>query len=597
MHETIVGHFFATAARRGAREALRHKESGAWRAISWTDYAERVRRAARGLMELGLAPGEAVVIMAHNRWEWLVSSLAVMAAGGVPASIYPTSTREQATYIARHCGAKIAIVESSATAAKLDETALPELGQRISMDGGEGQGGGARARSFASLLALGERVPPAALEARIAALRPEVLATLIYTSGTTGEPKGAMLSHDNLVFAARATIEAFRAGDDEELISYLPLSHIAEQLMSIHIPAVLGVSVSIAESLETLGEDLRDVRPTIFFAVPRVWEKLEARIREATAKAPRWRRALARAAGRVGQRASAPGATSVLRPTGWGALEWRIAERLVFRKVRARLGLDRCHVAVSGAAPLGRATQDFFLALGIPILETYGLTESTGPVVLSTKDAWRPGTTGVAIPGSEIRIAPEDGEILVRGRHVFMGYLGDERGTREAKDPQGWLHTGDIGELDDRGFLRITDRKKDLIVTAGAKNVAPQRIEAKLKTIPGVLQAAVVGDRRKFLAALLTLDPDAAPRIARERGLSASSTAELASHAGFQAYVREAIDEVNRDLARYESIKRFHVLARELTVESGELTPTLKIKRKVVAARYGAEIDAMYADD
>ncbi|MCZ7686149.1 MAG: AMP-dependent synthetase/ligase [Sandaracinaceae bacterium] len=588
MHETIVGCFFATATRRGTRDALRHKEGGAWRSISWADYAERVRRAARGLIGLGLEPGEAVVIMAHNRWEWLVSSLAVMAAGGVPASIYPTSTREQATYIARHCGAKIAIVEDAVTAAKLDEAAF-RLGQRVFMDG---QGDGRGAQSFTSLLSLGEGVAQAELDARMEALRPDALATLIYTSGTTGEPKGVMLSNDNLVFAARATIEAFRAGDEEELISYLPLSHIAEQLMSIHIPAVLGVTVSIAESLEKLGEDLRDVRPTIFFAVPRVWEKFEARIREATAKAPRWRRALARAAGRVGLRASRPGASAVLRPVGWG-----LAERLVFRKVRARLGLDRCHVAVSGAAPLGRATQDFFLALGIPILETYGLTESTGPVVLSTKDAWRLGTTGVAIPGSEIRIAPDDGEILVRGRHVFMGYLGDEQATREAKDAHGWLHTGDIGEMDERGFLRITDRKKDLIVTAGAKNVAPQRIEAMLKTIPGVLQAAVVGDRRKFLAALLTLDPDASLRIARERGLAASSTVELAAHPGFQAYVREAIDAVNRDLARYETIKRFHLLARELTVESGELTPTLKIKRKVVAMRYGAEIEAMYHGD
>jgi long-subunit acyl-CoA synthetase (AMP-forming) len=583
---TIVGHFFATAARRGPSDALRHKEGGAWRAISWTEYAARVRAVARGLIALGLEPGQSVVIMAHNRVEWLVASLAIMAAGGVPASIYPTSTREQATYIARHCGARIVLVENASTSAKLGAAELPDL-ERVLMDGG-GEG----ARSFASLSELAESVPRAALEARIAALRPEALGTLIYTSGTTGEPKGVMLSHDNLVFAAEATIEAFRAGSNEELLSYLPLSHIAEQLMSIHIPAVLGVTVSIAQSLEKLGDDLRDVRPTIFFAVPRVWEKLEARIREASAKAPRWKRALAAAAAQVGSRAHRPGATKVLRPPGWG-----IAERLVFHKVRAGLGLDRCHVAVSGAAPLGRATQDFFLGLGIPILETYGLTESTGPVVLSTEDAWRPGTTGVAVPGTQIRIAESDGEILVRGRHVFVGYLGDDVASREAKDEDGWLHTGDIGELDAQGFLRITDRKKDLIVTAGAKNVAPQRIEAKLKAIPGVLQAAVVGDRRKFLAALLTIDPEAARRIAAERGLAVSTPQLLASHEGFRAYVHAAIEEMNRGLARYETIKRFHLLARELTVESGELTPTLKIKRKVVAARYGAEIEAMYAEE
>ena len=593
MHETILGHFFETATRRSSRDALRFKRDGTWCSISWAAYAERVRRLARALIHLGLRPGESVVIMAGNRWEWLVSSLGIMAAGGVPASIYPTSTSEQAIAIAKHCDARFAIVENEAVAAKLAPAQTPGLEQRIFMDPPKGDAG---ARSFASLLELqdaaGFVVSEADLDARIAELRPEALGTLIYTSGTTGESKGAMLSHANLVFAAKAAIEAFGAKSEEEIISYLPLSHIAEQLMSIHIPAVLGVTISIAESLEKLGENLREVRPTIFFAVPRVWEKLEARIRAASAKAPAWRRSLAGAAGRVGMRASDPSERRVVRPFGYG-----LAHALVFSKVRAKLGLDRCHIAVSGAAPLGLSTQRFFLALGIPLLETYGLTESTGPVVLSTKDAWRAGTTGIAIPGTEVRIAAADGEILVRGGHVFMGYLKDEQASREALDADGWLHTGDIGELDRDGFLTITDRKKDIIVTAGAKNVAPQRIEARLKAIDGVLQAAVIGDRRKFLTALLTLDPEAAPRIARERGLPGESLEALAAHPGFDAYLREAVDEVNRGLARYETIKRFSLLPRELSVESGELTPTLKIKRKVVAARYRAQIEAMYATD
>ena len=586
MHSTILGHFFATASRRGLADALRYKRDGAWVAISWADYAGRVRRSARGLIELGVAPGDAVVIMASNRWEWLVASLGVMAAGAVPASIYPTSTAEQATLIAKHCGARFAIVENASVADKLAAEQLPKLEQKIFMDAPPG------ARSLSSLLELGDEPSSSAADARIAALRPDALATLIYTSGTTGEPKGAMLSHDNLVFAAKATIAAFRAGSDEQLISYLPLSHIAEQLMSIHIPAVLGGTISFAESLETLGETLREVRPTIFFAVPRVWEKLEARIREASAKAPAYKRALAAAAGRIGMRASHPTARRVVRPFGHG-----LAHALVFSKVKRRLGLDRCHIAVSGAAPLGRATQDFFLALGIPLLETYGLTESTGPVSLSTESAWRAGTTGVAIPGSEIRVAPEDGEILVRGGHVFMGYLNDERASREAKDGAGWLHTGDIGEVDRDGFLKITDRKKDIIVTAGAKNVAPQPIEAKLKSIPGVLQAAVIGDRRKYLTALLTFDREAAMRVARDRGLPGLAFEELVAHDGFAAYVREHVEKVNRGLARYETIKRFCVLPHELSIERGELTPTLKIKRKVIADRYGAQIEAMYAEE
>jgi len=589
VHATVLGHFFATAARRGSGDALRTKRDGAWVAISWSGYADRVRRAARGLIALGIAPGDAVVIMASNRWEWLVSSLGIMAAGGVPASIYPTSTAEQATLIARHCGARFAIVESASVEEKLVAEQLPKLERRIFMDPPPGD---ASALTLASLLELGGARPLSEVDARIAALRKESLATLIYTSGTTGEPKGAMLSHENLLFAANATIAAFRASSDEQLISYLPLSHIAEQLMSIHIPAVLGGTISFAESLETLGETLREVRPTIFFAVPRVWEKLEARIREASAKAPPYKRAMAAAAGRIGMRASNPSARRVVRPFGHG-----LAHALVFSKVKRRLGLDRCHIAVSGAAPLGRATQDFFLALGIPLLETYGLTESTGPVSLSTESAWRAGTTGVAIPGSEIRVAPEDGEILVRGGHVFMGYLNDERASREAKDEGGWLHTGDIGEIDRDGFLKITDRKKDIIVTAGAKNVAPQPIEAKLKSIPGVLQAAVIGDRRKYLTALLTFDREAAMRVARDRGLPALSFEELVAHDGFDAYVREHVEKVNRGLARYETIKRFCVLPHELSIERGELTPTLKIKRKVIADRYGAQIEAMYAEE
>jgi long-subunit acyl-CoA synthetase (AMP-forming) len=575
--ETIVGCFFATASRRAAKTALRHRDGDAWHEVSWAEYAGRVRSAARGLMARGLEPGDAVVLMAHNRWEWLVASLAVTAAGGVPAAIYPTSTRDQATYVARHSGAKLAIVENEDTAAKIDVAGLTP----IRMDGD----------AFAALARDGDSVSDANLDARIAALRPDAVATLIYTSGTTGEPKGAMLSHDNLVFTAKATIEAFAAGPDEELLSYLPLSHIAEQLLSIHIPAVLGVTVSIGRGIETLGEDLRAARPTIFFAVPRVWEKFEARIRAAQTAAKPLTKVVAGAAAHIGLRASRPSDPRVLRPLGWD-----LADRLVFRKVRARLGLDRCHLAISGAAPLGAATSRFFLALGIPILETYGLTESTGPVVFSTNEAWLPGTTGVALPGTQVRIAPEDGEILVRGRHVFMGYFRDEAATRDTKDGD-WLRTGDVGAIDPRGFLRITDRKKDLIVTAGAKNVAPQPIEAKLKAIPGVLQAAVVGDRRKYLVALLTLDPETAPVIARARGVAGSSPAELAVDPAFRAHLGEAVEAVNRGLARYETIKRFHVLPHDLSVERGELTPTLKIKRKVIAARYQAEIEAMYADD
>jgi long-subunit acyl-CoA synthetase (AMP-forming) len=589
MDKSILNLFFRTAARRGAADALRFKRGGRWVAISWTEYARRVRLAARGLIRLGLEPGDAVAIAGNNRWEWLVTDLAAMAAGGVPAPIYQTSTAEQAAYVAAHCEAKVAVVEDALQLQKIRERRgdLPKLKHLVVMEGDSGAA--EEAIPFAELLRMGEEVPEVELDRRLEALEPTQLATLIYTSGTTGPPKGVMLSHGNLVFTVQGLVRLETLQEGEEVLSYLPLSHIAEQVVSIHGPAAIGLTVNFAESLEKLGENLREVRPTVFLGVPRVWEKIQARMMEAGAQSSPLRKRIVAWARQVGLEAGQRMQRRERLPLGYF-----LAEKVVFSKVRVRLGLDRCRLCVTAAAPIGRATLEFFLSLGIPIYEVYGMSENTGPCTVSTPSAWRLAMAGRPLPGTEVRIAP-DGEICIRGGHVFLGYLKDEAGSREALDQEGWLHSGDIGRLDPEGYLQITDRKKDILVTAGGKNVAPQNLEVLLKAIPGVGQAAVIGDRRKYLAALLTLDPEAAPRVAQQRGAAGRTPAELCQDSVFLGYLEKALEQVNGRLAQYETIKTFRVLPLEWSVEGGELTPTLKLKRRVVAEKYAAEIEAMYA--
>lgn len=588
MEKTILDVFFAMAKRRAGADALRWKAGGGWQSLSWTEYARRVRSTARGLMKLGLQPGGAVAILGNNRWEWLVTDLATMAAGGVPAPIYQTCTPEQVAYIAGHCEATVAVVENEAQLKKLDErrAELPNLRTIVLMEGKARDGD---VIDFAALLALGESIPEGELDGRLAALEPTGLATLIYTSGTTGPPKGVMLSHKNLVFTAKTTMGIFEVTDDEHMISYLPLSHIAEQMMSLHFPVTCGATVSFAESLEKLGDNLREVRPTIFLGVPRVWEKIQAKMVEAGQSAPPLRKKIVLWAKKVGlagsiaaQRGHAP---------GW---QYKLADKLVFSKVKARLGFDRCRYRVTAAAPIARSTLEFFASLGLPIYEVYGMSENTGPATVSTPTSFRTGMVGKPMPNTDVRIWP-DGEICMRGDHIFMGYLKNPEGTAEALDADGWLHSGDVGEFDAEGFLRITDRKKDLIITAGGKNVAPQNIEALMKAIPGIAQVAVIGDRRRYLAALITLDPDAAKRVAEACGARGTTVRELATDPAFVAQIQKGIDAQNASLAKYETIKRFTIVPTEWSVDSGELTPTMKLKRKVVAQKYAAEIEAMYA--
>jgi long-subunit acyl-CoA synthetase (AMP-forming) len=596
MPTLVTDAFERTARERGTAPALRHKRNGSWVVTTWAEYHAQVRRAARALIALGVEAGDHVTIVGANRPEWFIADIATIAAGAVPAGIYVTSSPEQCQYVADHCDARVAFVENDAQLAKFTavRSALPQLRAIVVMDDAGGASPALDADdapiSWRDFLALGDQVPDATLDARIAAQRVDDVCTLIYTSGTTGTPKAVMLTHRNLstVVEQAASLVAISPGDD--VVSYLPLSHIAEQMFSLHNNATLGTCTWFCDDMERLGEVLREARPHHFLAVPRVWEKMQAKMEAAGAAAPAMRRRIvrwARSVGLAGGRAVQNG-----RRRPW---TYPIADRLVIARVRAALGLDRAKLLITGAAPISRSTLEFFLSLGLPICEVYGMSETTAVATASVPGRLRTGKAGFVPPAMELKIAA-DGEICIRGPHVFAGYYKDPAATAEAIDEHGWLHSGDIGQLDADGFLEITDRKKELIITAGGENVAPQFVEGHLKSIGAVSQAVVLGDRRRYLAALLTLDSERLPAIASAVGSPARTPAEAASCARFAAYLQRELDAVNARLARVQTVKRFAVLPTELTIDGGELTPTLKLRRKVVAEKHAAVIERLYTE-
>lgn len=588
MAETICQFFARTAQQHATRPALAVKREGAWKTWTWAEHHAQVIRTARALIHLGVGPGHGVVIMGFNRPEWFWADLGAVHAGAVPAGIYSTMTPEQVQYIAHHCEAAVAVVENERYLEIFERLRpqLPHLKAIVAMEGVASRGD---VHAWDDFLRLGDAVPESVVRERTDALVPEQLCTLIYTSGTTGAPKAVMLSHRNITFLASAVVPHFGLTSSDRFISYLPLSHIAEQCVSLFMPTAVGGCTYFAESLEALPDNLREVRPTVFFGVPRVWEKIQARMQAVGAQAPPLRRkiaAWARVRGLAGGYAQQSGGRL---PFGYG-----LAKKLVFDKVRERLGFDHARICLTSAAPISLGTLEYFLSLGIPILEVYGMSEVTGPTTLSTPTRYRTGRAGFAFPGTDLRTA-EDGEILMRGDHVFLGYLKDEAATRETVDAEGWVHSGDVGDIDADGFVKVTDRKKELLITSGGKNVAPAPVEARLKTIPGVAQAVLLGDKKSYCAALLTLDPERVSSVAAAAGSPARTVAEARTCPVFRTYLQGQIDAMNATLARYESVRKFDVLPGEMTIEGGELTPTMKLKRRVIHAKYEAEIEALYS--
>jgi len=586
--ETVTATFRRAAEEFGERAALALRDESGWRTTSWRDYARQVEAVACGLIGLGAEPGTGVTSRSANRPEWAIADFAAIAAGAIPTGIFVTNSPEQCAYVVDHSEARVAIADTPQALAKLlaVRDRLPHLRTLVLLDGTSDAPG---VIGWQELIAAGGAGEREELERRIAAQRPDDVATLIYTSGTTGTPKGVELTHRNLTWTAETAVRHdLRVSDAERQVSYLPLSHIAEQMISLHLPLQHGGVMHFVPALEQLPQALGEVRPTLFFAVPRVWEKLQAAVEAALAGAPPLRRRLARWAMRRGLAAG-----YAIQRGGSAPFAARLADRLVLAKVRRRLGLDLATHCASAAAPISLATLEFFLALGIPILEIYGLSETSGPGTVSRAWNFRTGRVGTPMTGVEVRVA-EDGEVLMRGPNIFRGYRKDPDGTSAVLDADGWFHSGDIGAFDDEGFLRITDRKKELLVTSGGKKVAPAPIEGRLRDIAGVGHAVLIGEQRNYVTALLTVDSSRLPALAARVGSAARSVAEAADCPHLRAFFEQEVERVNRALARFESIRRFVVLPQEFSIDGGELTPTLKLKRRVILEKYASFIDQLY---
>jgi long-chain acyl-CoA synthetase len=570
------------------------KDGMTW--LSSKELLEQIRDASLGLGAIGVETGDRVAIISESRPDWLIADFAILAAGGATVPIYPTLSSPQAKYILHDCGAKAAIVSTREQLEKIQliRHELPHLAAVILFDGWTAADSPSTV-SFASVLErghqrmMGEWGAGREFRERARRVRPDALATVIYTSGTTGEPKGVMLSHANLVSNMKAGAFALQISHQDIALSFLPLSHGFERIVA-YIYLFSGVTLAFAESLETIARDIKTVRPTLMTGVPRVFEKLHSRIMEKGLAEPGIKAAIFRWAVGAGE---ARGYAELRgeRESVVGRLRAALADRLVFHKIRENLG-DRVRYLVSGSAPLSPSIAEFFQGVGLPIIEGYGLTETAPILSVNPPGAPRVGSVGRAIPGVELRIA-EDGEILARGPNVMMGYLNKPEATADALR-DGWFHTGDIGAIDEQGYLRITDRKKDLLVTSGGKKIAPQPIEAILKRNPLVAEAVLLGDRRKFAAALIVPEIGALERRLKALGRPPSSRAELATREDVHALYKEIVDALNRELAQFERIKKIAILPVEFSVASGELTPTLKVKRKVIEERYRDRIEALY---
>jgi long-chain acyl-CoA synthetase len=571
---------------------MRIKRAGRWTELSYAELAERVQAASLGFRELGIGAGDRVAILSENRPEWAITDYACLAARCTDVPIYPTLPSRQLEYILRDSGA-VALVASGAQLEKALAVRgrLPELRHIVTLDPGGGEG----VLGFDELLECGRSASGRHPEWRAHALGagPGDLATLIYTSGTTGDPKGVMLTHGNIASNVTTCCRLFTFGDRDECLSFLPLSHIFERMFGHYSMFHAGVVINYAGGIETVAADMHERRPTLMASVPRLYEKIYARVLDGVRAGPAPRRRIFTWARRVGEEwvdrtlAGAPIPPSL-------ALRRRLADRLVFSKLRARTG-GRIRYFISGGAPLSPEIARFFHAAGMPILEGYGLTETSPVIAVNTHRHTKLGTVGRPIPGVEVRVA-DDGEILTRGPNVMRGYFNKPEATAEALDADGWFHTGDIGLVDAEGYLRITDRKKDLIVTAGGKNIAPQPIENLAKGSKYVSNAVMLGDRRPYPIMLVVPNPEPLRTWASRHGLPTDDLERLVSVPDVHTKVEREVRKMLRDLAQFEMPKKFLLLPREFSVETGELTPTLKVRRRIVEERHKAAIEALYAE-
>lgn len=566
------------------KPALVDARGGAYAALEADEVARRAAGLGQGLAALGVGRGDRVAMLVANRPEWHIVDVAVHHLGAANVPIYTTLLANQVEQLLRDSGAKVLIVDGTDQLAKALEvrSRCADLEHLVLIDGAPPAG----VKSFSEVMVdCSQTAADTWLESRRAGVSPEDLATLIYTSGTTGEPKGAMLTHDNFVFNAVSSSGQmpWPAAGGEVGLSFLPLSHVLERLVD-YIYFLRGVTIAYCGVLE-IAEAFQRVRPHLFTAVPRVYEKVYDRIHDEVSKAPRLRQAVFKAAVRTALQAYR---------TGSRGLTWSVYDKLVYAKIRNAFG-GRLRFSISGGAPLPVFVGEFFHAVGVKVLEGYGLTETSPVIAVNTLNRCKVGTVGPVIPGVEVKIA-EDGEVLSRGRHIMKGYWNKPKETAAVIDRDGWFATGDIGEITPDGLLRITDRKKDILVTAGGKNVAPQPIENQLKASPFVEIAVLFGDRKPFVSALLVPNFEELERWAKLNGIVTASRKELIQRPEVQALYQGVVDAVNEKVARFEAVKKFTILPEPFTMDGGELTPTLKVKRRVVEKRYARLIEAMYSD-
>jgi long-chain acyl-CoA synthetase len=596
--QTLCGLMARNASQHGSKPALHWKAGDEWRQLTWGEYADQVADASMGLRSLGVGKGDFVAIQSTNRPEHVIADAAAFHAGCTPVSLYNTLSPDQIHYIAEHCEAKVAVVENRDFMKRWEEirSRLPNLEHIVMLEDAEDFGHVGNVVSWESLLERGhhERAEdPGAFDATWRQVQPEDIATVIYTSGTTGPPKGVVLTHHNVMYALAATDSMGVIVESPTAVSYLPLAHIAERMFSHYLALHFVAEAYYCPDPTQLLDYVQEARPSAFLAVPRVWEKIHAGLlAKINAEEDERKRKIALAALDVGRqvaRRQRRGAPIPLRLRAKHAL----FDRLVFAKIRHGVGMDRCELAASAAAPISEDVLEFFLSIGVPIYEVYGLSETTGGTNFNRPGAMKIGTVGQPLPGQEVRLA-DDGEVLIRGPNVMPGYYKNEEATRGAIDEEGWLHTGDLGSIDREGYLRIVGRKKEIIITAGGKNIAPNNIEGLLKEHPLVGQAAVIGDRRPFVSTLIVIDHEAAPVWAQQQGIEFTDLEAFARDERVEAEIQRAVDAANQKLSQVEQVKKFTILPTEWTAESEELTPTLKLKRRVIEEKYADEIEALY---
>jgi long-chain acyl-CoA synthetase len=598
--DTIAGSFVRAAEARADRPAIREKTFGIWQPTSWRQWLEISKEIAYALHASGFRPGDVASIIANAVPEWVYADMGILCAGGVSSGIYPTDASSQVEYLVNDSATRVIFAEDEEQLDKIlaCRARCPSL-QKIVVFDMEGLSGFTddMVMSLDEFRAAGRNhmVGREALWAEMIDSRSAGdLAVLVYTSGTTGPPKGAMHANRSVTHQMRHASDFIPAREDEERLIFLPLCHVAERIGGYYISVALGSVMNFAESPETVPDNLREVQPTIFLAVPRIWEKFYSAITIALKDATPFQQWVYRRAIDVGYRITACRLEGEAPPLSL-KLANRLAYWLVFRNIRRMIGLDRCRIAFTGAAPIAPDLIRWYLALGIDMHEVYGQTENCGVATMMPAEHIKLGSVGKAVSWGEVSLSP-DGEILIRGDFLFMGYLNQPDKTAETIDPRGWLHTGDVGTIDNEGFVRITDRMKDIIITSGGKNVTPSEIENQLKFSPYISDAVVIGDKRPYLTCLVMIDQENVEKFAQDHDIPFTNYASLCRAREIQDLIWHEIEAVNANFARVETIKKFYLIERQLTPEDEELTPTMKLKRSFVNKRYAAEIDAMYRE-